>query len=115
MPVIMIRTSADLSAEKREQLLISASALLAAATGKPEKYVMATIDHVSGAMAGKSGPIVFADVRGIGGLTREVNGTITRNLCSLLQSELGIPPESVYITFMDVAAGSWGWNGSTFG
>ncbi|TFH17337.1 MAG: hypothetical protein E4H02_03145 [Lentisphaerales bacterium] len=115
MPLLMIKTSADMPPAGEEQLLASASALLAKATGKPEKYVMVTIDRVVGSIAGKPGPVVFADVRGIGGLTHEVNNAITGDLCRLLQSELGIPPESVYITFMDVAADCWGWNGSTFG
>ncbi|MEO5368152.1 MAG: phenylpyruvate tautomerase MIF-related protein, partial [Magnetococcus sp. WYHC-3] len=66
-------------------------------------------------MAGAAGASAFLDIRGIGGLTRAVNGKLTKALGDLLQQELAIDPTRLYATFTDVAASSWGCNGATFG
>lgn len=115
MPLMMIKTSVPVPAEKREALLAAASRLLAEATGKPESYIMVTLDEAACCFGGKPGPAAFADVRGIGGLTKEVNCNISEKLCALLESELDISPDMVYATFLDVPASSWSWKGETFG
>ncbi len=91
------------------------SALLADATGKPEQYVMVLVQQAEGAMGGARGPAALAEVRGIGGLTKSVNGRICERLCACLQERLGIDPARVYVNFSDIAAANWGWNSSTFG
>lgn len=116
MPLIKLQTTVSVPDERREAITAAASRLLAEATGKPEQYVMVVLESaLAGAMAGKPAACAFADVRGIGGFNREVNTAVTRDVCALLKKELGIAPEAVYITFTDVAAVNWGWNGRTFG
>jgi len=114
MPLIKLEVS-SVSEEQCNNLLPALSKLLAAITGKPEKYVMATVSKMTPWMAGKPGPAAFADIRGIGGLTPAVNKKVSQALCALLEGTLQIPPDRVYMTFMDVPAANWGFNGGTFG
>ena len=113
--MLMLKTDVPVSPEKRERILKAVSSLLAETTGKPEAYVMVTFEAIAGLMAGKPGPVAFADVRGIGGLTKAVNGKICAKLSDLLESELSVPAARLYVTFTDVPASSWGWNRGTFG
>jgi phenylpyruvate tautomerase PptA (4-oxalocrotonate tautomerase family) len=57
----------------------------------------------------------FVDVRSIGGLTNDVNRTLSQKVCKLLKESHGVPEDRVYLNFTEVEASDWGWNGSTFG
>jgi phenylpyruvate tautomerase PptA (4-oxalocrotonate tautomerase family) len=76
---------------------------------------MVTIGSAAMLMSGKLGDAAFVDIRSIGGLTSEVNGKLSQQICKLLNDFLGMPQESIYLNFTEVEAGNWGWNGSTFG
>jgi len=114
MPLIKLDVS-DISDEQCKHLLPALSKMLSENTGKPEKYVMATVSKTVPMMAGKPGPAAFADIRGIGGFTPAVNKKVSQALCSLLKENLQIPPDRVYMTFADIPAINWGFNGGTFG
>ena len=115
MPLLMLKTSAKVPPAEKDSLVATISKMLAETTGKPQKYVMVTVEEVAGSMGGKSGPMAFADVRAIGGLTREVNSKIASSLCRILEEQLHLSPASVYINFSDVQASAWGWQGELFG
>jgi phenylpyruvate tautomerase len=55
------------------------------------------------------------DIRSIGGLNDDVNRQLSQRIATLLNESLGVPPDRIYLNFTDVPAGSWGWNGDTFG
>jgi hypothetical protein len=55
------------------------------------------------------------DIRSIGGLTRKVNQILSEKICHLLQHELDIPGDRVYLNMTDIPGDRWGHNGSTFG
>ena len=114
MPLLKLQTSVLLPEDEQDTLIRALSKLLAEATGKPERYVMVLLEEGRACMAGKMAPAAFADVRGIGGLTPEVNADISARLAALLREKLDIPAENVYLNFTDVAAENWGWNGRTF-
>jgi len=76
---------------------------------------MVTIGPASILMSGKPGPACFGEIRGIGGLTPQVNRELSRKVCRLLNESLGISTERIYLNFFDIAATNWGWNESTFG
>jgi phenylpyruvate tautomerase len=115
MPLLMLKTTVPVPAGKRKDLILAASRMLAETTGKPEAYVMVTLEQCAGSFDGRECAMAFADVRGIGGLSKAVNAGVSKALCDLLQAQLGIPPDKVYSTFTDVPASSWGWKGSVFG
>ncbi len=115
MPLLKMQVSVSVPDDKRAKLLAEASRVLAEITGKPEKYVMVVLESCDILMSGTAGASAFLDVRGIGGLTKPVNGKLTKALCDLLLQELAIAPTRVYATFTDVPAMNWGCNGATFG
>ena len=115
MPLVKLETSVAVDEARKKELLGGISKIVADVTGKPESYVMVTVQQSDIAMAGTPGPAAFADVRGIGGLGGDVNKQLSKAICDLLNGALGIDPNAVYLTFTDVAAPNWGWNGGTFG
>jgi phenylpyruvate tautomerase PptA (4-oxalocrotonate tautomerase family) len=115
MPLIKVETSAVVPENRRTPVLAACSKVLAETTGKPEQYCMAVLESGAILMAGKPATAAYIDIRGIGGLTPAVNKALAKALCALLQKELGIAPGDIYITFTDVPATNWGYNGGTFG
>jgi phenylpyruvate tautomerase len=115
MPLLKLETTVVLTDDKRQALLASLSKTLAEVTGKPEHYVMVTASQVAMQMAGKPGDVAFVDVRGIGGLSGDVNRKLSQKLCSLLNESLGVPQNRIYLNFTEFEASNWGWQGNTFG
>ncbi len=115
MPLLKLSVSVKLDDGKKATMLKSLSKMIAETLGKPENYVMVTIETTAMLMSGKSEPAAFADVRSIGALGPEPNRDFTEKLCAFLKDQCGIPANRVYVNFTDVDANYWGWNGSTFG
>ena len=115
MPLMKLKISLSLSDEKRKDLLAAMSKIVAEGIGKPERYVMVTIEETSIILAGEYGDAAYAEIKSIGGLNREVNRKISKKFCELLDESLGISSDRIYINFIDVSASNWGWNGDTFG
>ena len=116
MPLIELDTSCDLDAGKKQSLVASLSRVVAEGTGKPEQYVMACVrDRVAMTMSGTGGPCALVTIKGIGGLSKTVNQALAGKITQMLQKELAIPGDRVYITFQELDAGHWAWNGKTFG
>ena len=117
MPLIELDTSCDLSdADKRQALAQTLSALAAEGIGKPEQYVMACVrDKVAMSMSGTAGPGALVTIKSIGGLSKAVNQTLAGRITQVLQDELAVPKERIYLTFEELAPTTWAWNGNTFG
>jgi len=117
MPLIQLDTSCDLSsADKKQALAKTLSRLAAEGIGKPEQYVMACVhDNVAMTMSGDAGPSALVTVKSIGGLSKSVNQTVAAQVSQSLQKELAIPPSRIYLTFEELAATHWAWNGKIFG
>ena len=114
--MIKMQTNVECSKEKKDALVKKLSKICASCTGKPETYVMVLLEDDSTiAMGGESRNAAFVEVKGIGGLTPEVNKKISAETCALLQAELKIDQDAVYMNFTDIAAKNWGWKGGTFG
>ena len=115
MPLLTLQTSARLSDQQRHDLLAPLSKLVSECIGKPERYVMVIVSEQAMMMAGDGSPAAFADIRGIGGLNNAINRKLSERVCALLQQQLGISPDRVYLGFSNVSADSWGWDSGTFG
>ena len=116
MPLIMLKTTADVPQSKKAKIVSAMSKIVAEATAKPESYMMAILEKAdTSSMAGKIGPVAHADVRAIGPIGKNAANAITKSLCTLLNAELDVPPESVYVNFTEFEAAKWGWKGETFG
>ena len=85
MPLLKLETTVVVTDDKRKALLPALSQILAETTGKPEGYVMVTLTQSAMLMSGKDGDAAFVDVRGLGGLSGDVNRQLSQKVCQLLQ------------------------------
>ncbi|WP_077727983.1 MULTISPECIES: phenylpyruvate tautomerase MIF-related protein [Methylocaldum] len=114
MPYLTIQTNREVSPDQREPLLTAASRLLAKELGKPESYVMVSLNSdVPMLFAGTGEPAAYAELKSIGLPAGQIK-SLSRSICSLLEQRLDIPPARVYIEFTDIKGSQWGWNGGTF-
>tara|TARA_Y100001968_G_C19136750_1_gene609468 strand:+ start:226 stop:561 length:336 start_codon:yes stop_codon:yes gene_type:complete len=111
MPAINLRTSVTF--QKQDELLKTLSNELSSLTGKPETYVMTSLETgVAMSFGGTLDPCCYVEVKSIGSLQP---AKMSESLCQIISSEMGIPLNRIYIEFADIEAKFWGWNGSTFG
>jgi phenylpyruvate tautomerase PptA (4-oxalocrotonate tautomerase family) len=117
MPLIQLDTSFSFPDQNRKQAVAKMLSQIAAeGTGKPEQYVMACIrDNAAMTMSGAAGPCALVTIKAIGGLSKSVNQNIAAKVSQLLQKELNIPTNRIFVTFEELAASHWAWEGKTFG
>jgi phenylpyruvate tautomerase len=114
MPLLKIHTNHPLPPDRRPDLLRRASATVAQILGKPERYVMVSLEHNPDMLfAGDPAPLAYLELKSIG-LPGNRTPELSAALCGLLEEALGIPGERVYIEFCDAERHLWGWNGTTF-
>lgn len=114
MPFFKIETNRQVDDATTVDLLKKASLLVSQMLGKPEKFVMVSVETDKRMMfGGDGGPAAFVQLKSIGLPTdrcAEFSGTI----CQFLTDALGIQPDRVFIDFKDAARNLFGWNGKTF-
>lgn len=114
MPYLLIKTNATPAPGTMTPLLQKVSQQLAETLGKPERYVMIALEHTCPMLfAGSDAPLAYLELKSIG-LPTARTAELSALLARLLNQELGIPAERVYIEFSDAAGPLWGWNGATF-
>ncbi|MDD5228426.1 MAG: phenylpyruvate tautomerase MIF-related protein [Methylococcales bacterium] len=113
MPYTKLNTNVEIA--DKPKILRQLSQLLAKETSKPESYVMVEIAHNPNMLfAGTSDPLAYFECKSIG-LTEKQAKVLSASLCQLLNAELQIPTDRIYIEFSNAPAAFWGYNGSTFG
>jgi hypothetical protein len=91
-----------------------ASQEVAGILGKPERYVMVSMEHNPVMLFGGSDePLAYLELKSIG-LPETKTAEFSQALASLLNDELGLPADRIYIEFTDAPRAMWGWNGGTF-
>ena len=111
MPYLNIRTNQEVKDEAT--LMKVASQTVSRASGKPETYVMVTIDQKKPMLFGGSeAPAAILDYRSLG-LPGDRQG-FSDTLCSMINEQLGIDGGRIYISMTDSERQNWGWNHSTF-
>lgn len=114
MPYLKLQTSQVLSQEEKVALCKIASECIAQSLEKSKNYVMVTIQSdMAMTFADGDEPCAFVELKSIGlpvGRTLE----LSRNICDLIQQNIGVPPERTYIEFSDAERSMWGWKGKTF-
>jgi phenylpyruvate tautomerase len=114
MPYLRIQANRPVEDIASQEFLKKASRLMAQELSKPEDYVMISLESSSAILfAGSAEPAAFLELRAIGLPVKKTNN-LSRVLCELVESELGIPKERVFINFSDLPPNMWGWNGETF-
>jgi len=114
MPVLKIQTNRILPEEAAKALASKASALVAEQLGKPESYVMTSVEsNAAMTFAGTDAPLAFLELKSIG-LPESATADASRALCELVSGETGIDAARIYIEFSDAPRKMWGWNSGTF-
>jgi len=114
MPYFSIETNQPIDQESNQQLLKKTSAFIADLLGKPEAYVMISIQPETPLIFGGSdAPAAFVRLKSIG-LPQERCPELSEKICRLIEQELAVPRDRIFIDFKDLAGNMFGWNGKTF-
>jgi len=114
MPLLRIQTNQPIDANKQKSLISRASQAVANMLGKPERYVMVSIEQNPAMLFGGSDePLAYLELKSIG-LPESETADFSQTLATLLNEELGLPADRIYIEFADAPRAMWGWNGGTF-
>jgi phenylpyruvate tautomerase PptA (4-oxalocrotonate tautomerase family) len=114
MPFLRIQTNQVLGSEESSSLAVRAAAIVAEQLGKPERYVMTSVEtNPAMQFAGSSAPLAYLELKSIG-LPESLTADLARALCGMMASATGVDPERVYIEFTDAPRKMWGWNNGTF-
>ena len=115
MPLIKLRTNVSIASDKTPELMSELSQLLASETGKPERYVMVEIEGERNMLFGGSpDPLAYIECKSIG-LSSGQAKSLSQSISQVLNTQLQINADRIYIEFSNCPAEFWGWNGSTFG
>ena len=73
---------------------------------------MAKLDDNSDMYFEDQSPCCFLEIKSIGSLNPS---DIAKPISIFVNEKIGIPIDKIYISFVDVSASMWAWNGRTFG
>ena len=111
MPYINVSTSAKVN--DKDKLLEEISILISSLTNKSRRFVMAKIDdNCKMYFEDCKKPSCFLEIKSIGSLKPS---EMAKPISNFVYEKMGIPIDKIYISFEDVPASMWAWNGRTFG
>jgi len=110
MPYINVSTSAKVN--DKDKLLEEISMLISSLTNKSRRFVMAKIDDNCQIYFDDEAPSCFLEIKSIGSLNPS---EMAKPISDFVYEQMGIPIDRIYISFEDVQASLWAWNGRTFG
>ena len=110
MPYINVTTSAKVN--DKSKFLEEISILISSLTKKSRRFVMAKIEDDCQMYFDDHTPSCFLEIKSIGSLNPS---EMAKSLSDFVYEKLGIPIDRIYISFEDVPASLWAWNGRTFG
>ena len=109
MPYINLSTSAKVN--DKDKLLEEISTLISFLTKKSRRFVMAKIDDNCQMYFDDVTPSCFLEIKSIGSLNPS---EMAKPISHFVYEKMGIPIDRIYISFQDVPASLWAWNGRTF-
>ncbi|MCR4674145.1 MAG: hypothetical protein K5675_03975 [Lachnospiraceae bacterium] len=113
MPFIDSKISVPVSEKKKTEIKKKfGQAILA--LGKTESYLMVGFDdnydlYFAGDKVEKG---AYVNVSLYGAASPEAYSKMTGEICRILNEELDIPGDKIYVTYREVS--DWGWNGRNF-
>jgi len=110
MPYINVSTSAKI--EDKKIFLEEISTFFSSLTKKSKRFVMAKIDDNSEMYFDDESPCCFLEIKSIGSLNP---AEMAKPISDFVYEKIGISIDKIYISFEDVPASMWAWNGRTFG
>lgn len=114
MPYISTHVTMPLSKEKEIVLKEKLGQAIALIPGKSERWLMTEFqDNCRLYFQGKNDEaIAFIEVKAVGDIAPEAAEKLTAAICDMLQTELDIAPNHVYVKYESTDL--WGWNGFNF-
>jgi len=114
MPFFKIETNQPINPDGIQRILKNASEFISEMLGKPEQYVMVSIEPEKQMMFSENDdPTAFVQLKSIG-LAIDGCADFSSQICQFLAGELRISADRVYIDFADLERNMFGWNGKTF-
>ncbi len=110
MPYINISTSAKVN--DKVKLLEEISVLISSLTNKSRRFIMAKIDDNCQMYFDNESPSCYLEIKSIGSLNPSA---MAKPISDFVYEKMAIPIDRIYISFADVPASLWAWNGRTFG
>lgn len=113
MPMIKVETTVSLPKEKRDVLKAELGKAISI-MGKPESYLMINLVDQQDLYFGgnKLDKGAYVEIKVLGSVDGAKSNSMTAKVCEILESQLGIPGDAVYVSYFWTA--NWGWNGSNF-
>lgn len=112
MPSLELTT--NVRVQDTSTLMRALSDCVCAGLGKAETYMMVMIrDEAPMLFGGNEEPVVHMALRALG-LKDGLIQKLAEELTAMMQTQLGIESQRVYIVFMDADLGKWAWDGRTF-
>lgn len=113
MPMIKVETTVSLPKEKRDVLKAELGKAISI-MGKPESYLMINLVDQQDLYFGgnKLDKGAYVEIKALGSVNGVKSNSMTAKVCEILESQLGIPGDAVYVSYFGTA--NWGWNGSNF-
>jgi len=109
MPYINVSTSAKVN--DKDKFLEEISILISSLTNKSKRFVMAKIDDNCQMYFDDEKPSCFLEIKSIGSLNPS---EMAKPISDFVFEKMRIPIDRIYISFEDVSASLWAWNGRTF-
>ncbi|KAG6745334.1 hypothetical protein POTOM_051989 [Populus tomentosa] len=105
MPALIISTNVSLDGVDTSSILSEATSEVAKVIGKPEKYVMIVLKgSIPISLGGTEEPAAYGELVSIGGLSPDVNKTLSSVVASILEKKLSVPKSRLFLKFYDSQA-----------
>ena len=114
MTYINVKTNTQVSKEQEGKVKESLGKAIELIPGKSEEWLMVAIEG-GNALYFKGDtdkPTAFVEVKIFGSTTQEAYQLETEKITQVLQNELHIAPERIFIAYQELE--HWGWNGTNF-
>jgi phenylpyruvate tautomerase PptA (4-oxalocrotonate tautomerase family) len=112
MPILTIISNQNLDTDSGQLELLSKT--VSRLLGKPESYIMVSIQHNPNMIfAGSHEPLAFCELKSLG-LRESQTPNLSRQVCDCLTRLYNIPINRIYIEFSAPPRAMWGWDGRTF-
>ena len=114
MPYIGTRTTVKITPEKEEILKARLGKAIEAIPGKTEAWLMCEfVDECRLWFKGdNSKDSAYVEVKLLGKASREYLENLTGIICSILEAELCVPTDRIYVKYEECE--HWGWNNINF-
>ena len=115
MPTFILYTNTRHSSEVIDDIHTHANQILSSVIGKSSDFVLTLVNPDLSMKFGRNNePCAYVEIKNVGSLDSDQTTAISRKICHLIDTELGIEINKTYIEFQESSRHLWGWNGKTF-